>query len=642
MMDMIKRMAAGGGRSTLPPPPTRPTPQGHENPEELKRMGWLSFAQEVGKGPVRAQAMGLRPDPDWVPPTPTAKGPTAPSLSDLVGKLGQLFVGKQQAQPANQAPISPEKTPEVRSTAPSIQPEKKVVEPTPLPTGQALISPEKTPEARPTAPSLKDVAEKKAAEATPLPPPEKPPSVLPKAEGTGGGGKEPPKPPSPPPPFVDDSKDPKKQTAEVLGTLSAGIGSLFAGIGNFVHGKEEKKDENAPGGGKGWQDTVGWGAGKAEGLGRVLQAMGMEEWAGMAFMGSAIGGLASGGKGGPSRAQAGAHIAGYAARRAGMHGVANTMEEGMTAARAFEGDPLAMLETGVTALTKIPKAFKGFTAESAAAAKSRTAAERESHSLNALAAAASPIPVVGAVAGLANDYVAQPLLKSQVEAQERSRKQWEAAQGHFKDAWMDSAGNPQQRAGEVSANVIAGAGKAYASLTGEKDGSVEKLADWSAGLVKSIDDLRGWTDNLKKANTQFSEFSGGMAQVAGMQQIRDINISRAHGDARAPSAEAVSKASYGLDKQINPIEDAWAILQNRITALGENLLTRVLESFGVGRMFKELGKAIDKYLGSGEEGTDTSDFANYIHQLGDFAWKNNPGPGGRDPMADPFGVEPKK
>lgn len=118
-------------------------------------------------------------------------------------------------------------------------------------------------------------------------------------------------------------------------------------------------------------------------------------------------------------------------------------------------------------------------------------------------------------------------------------------------------------------------------------------------LLKTLDRIRSWNDRLHEGNLRFAEFSGSMQAVAREQQARDIQLSVERGERRAASAKEQAEAKSRLDRTLAPIEDAFGILKNRLSALGSNLLAKGIETASLGRLSgqaPEMGQSLHDFM----------------------------------------------
>ena len=138
------------------------------------------------------------------------------------------------------------------------------------------------------------------------------------------------------------------------------------------------------------------------------------------------------------------------------------------------------------------------------------------------------------------------------------------------------------------------------TMAGEAMGAQYKFA---AALVESIDKLREWSKGLHNANMQFAEFSGAMARVQGDTEAREFVRLQAQGDRRANSAGDLAKATQGVEDQLAPLEDLWAVIQNKLTYVVMDRLEYILEKSGL----SGLALWLLSLAGAGEEegGMDT-------------------------------------
>lgn len=116
--------------------------------------------------------------------------------------------------------------------------------------------------------------------------------------------------------------------------------------------------------------------------------------------------------------------------------------------------------------------------------------------------------------------------------------------------------------------------------------------------------IRDWGEGLHKANLQFAEFSAGMAGVKARQELRDIILSQERGERRAGSAEQLAQAKNRLDRQLAPIEDAFANVMNKLGATVFRSLSIMIDHLGILRetIFPFSGKILEWLFGGGGEG----------------------------------------
>lgn len=131
-------------------------------------------------------------------------------------------------------------------------------------------------------------------------------------------------------------------------------------------------------------------------------------------------------------------------------------------------------------------------------------------------------------------------------------------------------------------------------------GKVSKpLTDFAAGLIGSVDKLKNWNDQLKQSNFQFAQFSASMSAVQVRSENNRIALEQSKGEALAASAGRQSDASSRFNKAISPIENAWSKIQNDLSGLGINLLSKYVAE-PVGKIFDKLNDVYDFMTGDGK------------------------------------------
>lgn len=151
-----------------------------------------------------------------------------------------------------------------------------------------------------------------------------------------------------------------------------------------------------------------------------------------------------------------------------------------------------------------------------------------------------------------------------------------------------------ERFGDIGAGMLNTAGSFTSVFPGGQ--YADPLFKFAAELMKSIETVRKWADNLHQANMQFAEFSASMAQVEAESEQRRIRLSQERGDRRAPMARKLAESRDKLDKRLALWEDRWANFK-------ASLMIPLLE--GVERAAEAVEQIKVKYVG---EDADTVEF----------------------------------
>lgn len=138
-----------------------------------------------------------------------------------------------------------------------------------------------------------------------------------------------------------------------------------------------------------------------------------------------------------------------------------------------------------------------------------------------------------------------------------------------------------ERAGHIAGGIFGGMGKigdAFGTGTPlDAMNPVSAPIKFIAAIGEGVEKLRDWNDKLHEANMKFAEFSASMARVQAEQQMRDIQLSQERGERRAESAQRLAEARHRLNRNLAPIEDAFANLKNNLTADLLGPLNRLIE-----------------------------------------------------------------
>jgi hypothetical protein len=137
---------------------------------------------------------------------------------------------------------------------------------------------------------------------------------------------------------------------------------------------------------------------------------------------------------------------------------------------------------------------------------------------------------------------------------------------------------------QFGANLFAGIGHMGRMIPGKAGFAVQGFAKLGEVLMKSIERLKKWTENLHASNMRFAEFSSSMAMVQAEQEMRDIRLSQERGERRADSARYLAEARSRRERAFAPIEDAFANIQNVIGGFLENVLAAVPSALTLGAL----------------------------------------------------------
>lgn len=109
-------------------------------------------------------------------------------------------------------------------------------------------------------------------------------------------------------------------------------------------------------------------------------------------------------------------------------------------------------------------------------------------------------------------------------------------------------------------------------------------------VVKSVDKLKKWNEQIHEGNLRFSEFSASMAAVGARQLVRDIELSRERGERRAGTAELQAQQKHRMNKELSIFEDTWGQVKN-LTSAGISSGVAGIVKFG--KQVTGLGKVLD-------------------------------------------------
>ncbi len=166
--------------------------------------------------------------------------------------------------------------------------------------------------------------------------------------------------------------------------------------------------------------------------------------------------------------------------------------------------------------------------------------------------------------------------------------------------------DPSQLSGAGS--FLRGAGKMAGAIPGlgKIAGPAGAFADV---LLKSVNRLQKWNEELHASNMQFAEFSGAMAKVQADQLSRDIKLSQERGDRRASSAQYLAEGKSGLQQRTSKIEDIFANLSNYVGGFLSKMTTGIIDAITFG-LFKD----------KSQKGGGELDMNEWVEQVSRTAW----------------------
>ncbi|MDO8671339.1 MAG: hypothetical protein Q7O66_07895 [Dehalococcoidia bacterium] len=110
-------------------------------------------------------------------------------------------------------------------------------------------------------------------------------------------------------------------------------------------------------------------------------------------------------------------------------------------------------------------------------------------------------------------------------------------------------------------------------------------------VIKSVDKLKKWNEQIHQGNLKFAEFSASMSAVGARQMVRDIELSKERGERRAATAELQAQQKHRMNKELSLFEDTWGQMKN-LTSAGLSFGVSSIVKFG--KDVTGLGKALDK------------------------------------------------
>ena len=130
-------------------------------------------------------------------------------------------------------------------------------------------------------------------------------------------------------------------------------------------------------------------------------------------------------------------------------------------------------------------------------------------------------------------------------------------------------------------NII-GAGGTLGGLLPDPIGkAVKGILGFSDALLNVPDSLKKMGDAIHHSNIRFAEFSGHMAKVKALQDVRDIFLSRERGNRRAEKAEEFAQAKNRFDKALGNVEDKiWNSFTAPLKTMAAELGAKFFEALG--------------------------------------------------------------
>lgn len=153
-------------------------------------------------------------------------------------------------------------------------------------------------------------------------------------------------------------------------------------------------------------------------------------------------------------------------------------------------------------------------------------------------------------------------------------------------------------------DLMGGAGEAagHIPVIGKPIGAFLKLGET---VIKSVDKLKQWNEQIHQGNMRFAEFSGAMASVQAQQEIRDIQLSQERGDRRAGTARLQAEQKHQMNKNLALLEDTWGNLKNLgsagLNALGNKLAEVTNNLTGWGDSLEKFNELLNKMTGDDPE-----------------------------------------
>lgn len=194
----------------------------------------------------------------------------------------------------------------------------------------------------------------------------------------------------------------------------------------------------------------------------------------------------------------------------------------------------------------------------------------------------------GGVGGMATKLFTQQFAKQNL----RQRIAAGDAKAVKKLAKMEAAEQQEKIAAGINAPFeMMGGDKKFGDVLSSVGSAVSLVSGpigmFVTGLGKSIETLRAWNDSIMKANFKFAEFSASMAQVKANQEVREIQLSAARGETRAPFAEVHAQSAFKLESKLSVLEDRFAnnttilvTAMNEVASNGVDLIRDALNLLG--------------------------------------------------------------
>ena len=100
-------------------------------------------------------------------------------------------------------------------------------------------------------------------------------------------------------------------------------------------------------------------------------------------------------------------------------------------------------------------------------------------------------------------------------------------------------------------------------------------------VMKSVDRLKEWNQQLMEVNFKFAEYSSAMTQVQTEHEVRQIQLERERGDRRAGPARHQAEASDRLTRQMSGFEDAFGNVRSLVSTGITSIVTSVISATGL-------------------------------------------------------------
>lgn len=170
---------------------------------------------------------------------------------------------------------------------------------------------------------------------------------------------------------------------------------------------------------------------------------------------------------------------------------------------------------------------------------------------------------------------------AQLQRQEAAQRMRQRIMSGFRGAanWASETMGGNDRIERIGQQMFSGLSRIGDRIPGVFGKAIKYVGDFGEGLFKGVEKLRKWTDRLHDADMRFAEVSASMAQVMAERHVRDIMLARERGDRRSAAARYREEATSRFERNIAPVEDAFANLQSWINGAVQNVGSSVVEAF---------------------------------------------------------------